>query len=315
MRIDVCIGRDRSQRPSGLLRYLRSIGLSSSISLSLLAGLSCADKEAGRNATLDDSKTTLTHESPSTPEVPVVVEAPPRKLGPEEIQAKQLALENEIARLGLEHPWAGEFTTVGTDTTSRLLVAPEAGYLMSHSGRRGPWVSDLGRASFEGGRVVLVPDPAFDSGRAGFDLIPVPWGERTYLLQADRVIDFCNRVNSGREASDPSRAEWIRCRAGGVASKPELPAEFRSLVLEAPIEGRVLEKLPRKGENYPAVVLDVGRIQGVFEGMKLLRAPYDGSLMLVESVQEATCVANCRGGAWFSELPLGATFSTAMRRE
>ncbi len=181
--------------------------------------------------------------------------------------------------------------------------------MVRNGGRKGPWISELGSVRFESGRVALIPDPVFDPERQPYELIPVRWGERKYLLQESRIADFCNDVNSGREASMPSGARWIQCRQGGVSGKPQLPAPFQAYARDEPLEAKVLEKGSRLGAS-PLLVLDVGRAHGVYEKMEFLRLPSDGSLLVVEEVLETTCKASCPSGSWFAELPLGAKFST-----
>jgi hypothetical protein len=237
------------------------------------------------------------------------------------LEDRRGAVESEIGRLGRSHPWAGEYISSGTDTSDRLAVAPETGYVVTHRGmgsRNGPAESirECGRVRFADG--VLTLEPEFSSNgnsKSPQTLISVRWGNRRYLIYESSITSFCNGVNSGQEQLRASRASWTRNRDAEVNGKPELPAQYQSFIFDEPLVAKIVSKsvdvrTDEHGNSYGTLVFDVGRNRGAFERMRLFRNPADGKIAIVDSVHETTCEASCVGGKYFNELPLGAEFTT-----
>ncbi len=100
----------------------------------------------------------------------------------------------------------------------------------------------------------------------------VRWGDRTYLVAEESMIDFCNAANLGREPSTSGLfaggLEYYMRRgdeAKPAHGMPDVPAAWRGYLLARPIRGRVVGAGP-KGE----VLVDVGERDGLRAGMELI---------------------------------------------
>ncbi len=227
--------------------------------------------------------------------VPTVEEPPssePQSISSErdEFEERRLAVEFEVAKHWPEHPWAAEYSSSGTDTSDTLWIAPEAGYAYRYHSVRGVQKS-WGRVDVIDGVIILQQEsPGEITSAQPERLVPVRWGARRYLLREWALLDFCNRVNSGREDAEPTRP-YLACRrtdALETSGKPDLPQPFRDYVFETPLTARVKHVLA----ELELVVLDVGRSSGAFVGMRMFDPqpkPFGG--LVVVSVDEAACEA------------------------
>jgi hypothetical protein len=129
------------------------------------------------------------------------------------------------------------------------------------------------------GRVYLRPEDR-KTGRA-WELVHIPWGERSYLVEPDELIWFCNEVNLGEEPRN-ERDGFFYLRDGDsekqVKGQPRVPEEVRDYILPKPIVAKVVRVMPYeknvriKGrpileEGYP-VLIERGRKDGVRPGMR-----------------------------------------------
>jgi hypothetical protein len=100
-----------------------------------------------------------------------------------------------------------------------------------------------GTAQLSGTKVCILPteshgnsswsDPCFQI---------VPWGRRLYLVEASRMLQFCNAVNAGEEPRTGDLGSTLMREGGwkkGVDGKPEVSSEWRPFLLPAPVFGRV----------------------------------------------------------------------------
>jgi hypothetical protein len=221
---------------------------------------------------------------------------------------RRSAIDAEIAKLGTKHPWAGVYSSLSVDTSLEIAIAPENGYVVG--------ACACGRVHARDGRLVL--DAEFSNSnlwRSSRELVPVSWGDRRYLLAEDELLEFCNRVNSGSELSNPSRGLMIRSRDAKAFGKPELPIEFQARIFDEPLVAKVVSKSEaeltnEQGLSKRLVVLDVGRTRGAFEKMRVYRSSPNEMFALVETVHETTCEASYAGDPSFADLPIGAEFST-----
>jgi hypothetical protein len=138
----------------------------------------------------------------------------------------------------------------------------------------------------------------------GFDrpplhLVPVRWGARRYLVRVEQMEKFCLGVNSGWEQrTEGYSAGYLRVDEAGAPLQglPSVPEEFRPLLLDCPIEARVVELLgPGRYRSRQAALkvrLDTGTASGMRAGMKMrLLQPGALTLLEVESASEHESIA------------------------
>jgi hypothetical protein len=132
------------------------------------------------------------------------------------------------------------------------------------------------------------------------ELIYIGWDRRSYLVEPNELISFCNAVNDGDEPrTSPSGmfllrdADWEK----EIKSKPSVPEEVRAYILSRPILAKVLEVMPyKKGvrivgrsvleDGYP-IVVDRGRNDGMRAGMRLTwTGEYNMIIAFVTSVDD-----------------------------
>jgi hypothetical protein len=152
----------------------------------------------------------------------------------------------EVKKLGA-HDWAGEYYEGnGHGSNMNLTVAPEAGYVIECYATLGTYDRNYGPVTMRDGRLRL--SFTFENRRDGFhgiapEFVLVPWGSRRYLVPADDIVGFCNRVNQGREPRSEVCGSYL-LRDGDekkeVAGGPELPREFRDYLLARPVEATIV---------------------------------------------------------------------------
>jgi hypothetical protein len=178
----------------------------------------------------------------------------------------------EAARLGAGHPWAGQYENVG----EVLALAPDGGFVSWWNTCAGAVAHEWGRVEERNGELVLHFELPAPRGRRslGAGWIPVPWGERVYLVE--RYEDLCNAINAGVEPRDDGyglvllRARRTPGRAEGL---PRLPPSYAALLLDQPLEARIVEVLgsPIRSPSSlrTRVRVDVGSSHGAWPAMQL----------------------------------------------
>lgn len=108
----------------------------------------------------------------------------------------------------------------------------------------------------------------------------MPWGERTYLIANDEVIEFCNAINRGREPR-PGAHGFFLLRRGNEEKQadgtPVLPAQFKGYLLDEPIQAEIIgagKSTLRPGRaNWKfkdtEAMVNVGKGDRILPGMKL----------------------------------------------
>jgi hypothetical protein len=193
-------------------------------------------------------------------------------------QTLRQAIQAEIKTLG-KHPWAGDYC--GMDGVS-VILAPQAGYVYELHCCLGPSDRDYGAVSWSNDRLRL--SFTWRQNRKGLpvaeEMFPIAWGDRTYLIPAERIVDFCNRVNDGTE---PRKTRWglDLLRAGDEAKSaegiPVVPDAFKPYLLSQPIEVKIVgvvgvtERTDVRGRrvNEFSLILNRGRKHGLLAGMRL----------------------------------------------
>jgi hypothetical protein len=97
-------------------------------------------------------------------------------------------------------------------------------------------------------------------------LRPVQWGSRHYLVGSDGMLDFCNLINQGTEPRSEAHGlallrqkDWTQ-QVGGM---PNLPSDWRHLLLSKPVRGNILRALGSKRAE-----VNRGTQHGLRPGMK-----------------------------------------------
>ncbi|MBI5881811.1 MAG: hypothetical protein HZB91_01705 [Elusimicrobia bacterium] len=185
------------------------------------------------------------------------------------------AVADEIARLAGRHPWAGGYYQGdGLGANLSLLVAPEAGYHYAWRGCTGTHEEEHGRVREQQGKL------AFEGARSrtlSRGLVVVPWSDRVYLVAEDELPRFANEINAGQEPRYDGQGFFF-LRNGDdekvVDDKPRLPPAYGKLLLERPIDARILsigrplaEPGPDGFDHETTVALSAGRRDGVLPGM------------------------------------------------
>lgn len=178
-----------------------------------------------------------------------------------------------IRALQARHPWAGKYFSRYGEILS---VGPDLGYRVEWTNFFNSKSTDHGGLTERASRLLLRSDL--------FDVQPVderivPWGRRVYLIGDDRLVDFANAVNNGKEPRKTQDGDFF-LRDGDwkkpAAGLPLVPVSHRGYFLRSPIAASIVRaEAPRPRDSHwtsePAqrVVLDAGRAKGLLPGMKL----------------------------------------------
>lgn len=152
-----------------------------------------------------------------------------------------------------------------------------------------------GNYTTRNGRIILQPTSGsslnWPSG-VTTELVPVPWGERMYLIPSNDLLGFSNAVNRGAEPITGFTDGRFLLREGDcdkrVAGKPQLPEGYAGLILDEPVSGRVL-----CANQAGLWKMAAGRVEGLRPGMELCaRSPDDQLCVVVQviEVEEHTAV-------------------------
>lgn len=161
------------------------------------------------------------------------------------VAEREWALRAELSML-IGHDWAGSYLDGGGHTRKTLMLAPDNGFSFAWHGCLGLYDRNHGTVRQEGRRLLL--DCAWDNDRPGLPKLPtelhiVPWGERRYLIPADRMVDFTTWIHRGYEPRRIDRGGFLLRRGDAlrpVSGRPELPPPWQAYLLDAPIEATIL---------------------------------------------------------------------------
>lgn len=226
-----------------------------------------------------------------------------------ELERRRKSFEDEMAT-GAVPDWAGDYYDGdGLGRNVHLRISPQGGFVSTWSGCMGLYDLNYGPLQLRGNRLTLDFELPNDAAGVGFprEFRFVKWGGRMYLLTEDELKPFVNAVNSGLEPHKeciPS-CGFFRVRRGddarAVSGVPDLPAEYRRLLLDRPITGtvtRILDSESEKdadgyGSRTTTVEIDVGSDAGVWIGMELYAdtSAFPGSGFKVIRTQETSSVA------------------------
>ena len=189
----------------------------------------------------------------------------------------------EIKQLG-DHDWAGEYYEGdGLGVNISLAVAPKAGYVFEWHGCVGVYDRNYGSLAWANDRIRL--SFTFDGKTQGVqemapEFTPVRWGKRRYLIPANDLVGFCNKINAGEEPRADVHGSYLLRRGdegAEISGFPNVPKEYRPYLLDRPISARILSvgkyvTRPSSGEwkfKDTPVALSFGSAKGLRVGMEL----------------------------------------------
>ncbi|HEX8635628.1 MAG TPA: hypothetical protein VF703_15885 [Pyrinomonadaceae bacterium] len=142
-----------------------------------------------------------------------------------------------------------------------------------------------------------------------FQLLPVTWSERIYLIEEKELDNFANAINLGLEPrwrlSTDIYFGTFYLRKGDeqkkVSGHPSLPAKLLSFLLTKPVTATVTGIVDARKDNYSATTtatIDKGSADGLKVGMRLIGegeepSPWGGTM--ITSVEEKTAVVRTEG--------------------
>lgn len=186
-----------------------------------------------------------------------------------------------------EDEWAGSYSMQpgGEVSIDNLRWSPQAGFINIYVYTCLPELRYLnfGNVSVSPTTIQMLPEYPVNSGRTTAQVrmyVKVKWGERHYLIEEDRMADFCDTISGTGIYNEGilGRGFWLK---GSDSEKkndglPLLPPEYKHL-LKKPVDAKVIavgtSYLERDGEDDCAtrtvtpVTLNVGSKRGVKAGM------------------------------------------------
>lgn len=203
---------------------------------------------------------------------------------PAAVQERQRAIEEESAALGGDHPWAGAYYDGdGLGANRRWLLAPSNGVAVT-------WHGCLGLYGFNEGSIHAQPGGSLRFGfqwpnePGGFqqfseEVVPVRWGERRYLIAGDRLVEFVNAINHGREPRSEPRGSFplrVGDETKPVSGLPNLSAQMQRLIRATPVEAAIVavEEIASRSTELSCdrryrVRLDRGALDGLAVGLEM----------------------------------------------
>lgn len=160
---------------------------------------------------------------------------------------KSIDAENKKAE---EDEWAGSYSIMpdGEVSFNNLRWSPQAGFVNVYVYTCLPELRYLnfGRVTASPTTVQMTPEYPPDSGRKTAQVtmyVKVKWGDRHYLIEEDRLAEFCDAVSGTGiyEEGVMGRGFWLK--AGDwektASGTPTLPREYKHL-LKKPVDAKVI---------------------------------------------------------------------------
>lgn len=122
-----------------------------------------------------------------------------------------------------------------------------------------------------------------DEPATSFELVPVRWSERLYLMDADNLDRFANAINLSLEPRSALGTEHyygeFYLRNGDerkkVEGSPSLPEKQRALLLDTPVTATILSV--EKTAKGDVAIIDKGSRDKLRVGMRMLGADEEPS--------------------------------------
>ncbi len=186
------------------------------------------------------------------------------------------AFQREMLMLA-DHDWAGAYYYGdGLGCNVSITLSPKTG--MTYK-----WIGCSGLYDIDYGPIVDIQHDYIDvklslpSIHQGYDAIKerfyrVRWVNRHYLIPGEDMIQFCNAVNSGSKYGINYLVRR-EDRDKPVFGLPDVPEQFRSYLLESPIECHItqIESQTTAGDDYETLLcrIDAGRNAGLTTNLEL----------------------------------------------
>lgn len=179
--------------------------------------------------------------------------------------------------------WAGDYYFGdGLGQNVHLSVSPRSGIAATWRGCLGTYAANKGKVVPQAdGSLLLKYEQPNDPKGIGFadHVIPVPWGDRMYMISEGELPAFASAVNLGDEPREGQSGSFF-LRQGDESRKvhgpPVLPPRQQSLIREVPLEVGVVSanRLPKTNadtfECRFRLKLDRGANDGLASGMNLV---------------------------------------------
>lgn len=194
------------------------------------------------------------------------------------VKDKQQDITAEIGiKMLHDHPWAGSYYHGdGLGRNAGLDLAPQKGVAFSVSGDLGLYDLNYGEVAVE--ENILKFSFALehqDSINLSAEYVPVPWGDRVYLIPPQRMIEFCCEINAKKEPRKKAYGSFFLRREDWkkpVEGKPKLPEKYMPYLLDKPVDAKIIS-LGESQSHGPfvstKVVLDQGKNAGLLPKMQL----------------------------------------------
>ncbi len=204
-------------------------------------------------------------------------------------EAFQYAVDAQLAAIAKENStthrvaWAGDYYFGdGLGENVSLSLAPVSGVAATWQGCLGTYAANKGKVIPQAdGSLLLKYERPNDQRGLGFadHVVPVAWGERTYLISEKELPAFASAVNLGDEPREGAQGSFLM-RKGDEHHKvygvPMLPPARQSLIRKVPLEVGVVSA-NRLRDNHAdsfecryRLKLDHGANDGLAAGMNLL---------------------------------------------
>lgn len=233
------------------------------------------------------------HAERASPQAGDAYDVATREAFQDAVDAQRVAITEENAKTAPRMAWAGDYYGGdGLGENVSMSLAPHAGVAATWKGCLGTYAANKGSVLPQAdGSLRLKYEESNDPKGIGFadHVVPVPWGERMYLIPEEELSAFASAVNLGDEPRKDAQGMFLM-RQGDekrkVGGMPLLPLAQRSLIRRVPLEvGVDAAKLVRDDHAdrcHYRLELDHGANDGLATGMKLrpIGAPAYGRVTL-----------------------------------
>jgi hypothetical protein len=193
---------------------------------------------------------------------------------------------------------------IGTDTTDlagtyregvghgsgwELSILPDSRYSAFLSACVGTAHRESGYVRRAGNCYVLSPAKPTE-GRMDRVFLSVRWQDRRYLIQPERMEEFCDAIILGDEPrNDVGGKFYLRYPASKVDGIPELPIQWADYFEQHLVVGKIVELM-----DDGRVRINVGKTRGIVPESVLAvqgRNVYDPRRLVVVSIEDESCIA------------------------
>lgn len=185
----------------------------------------------------------VAHANPASPQADNSQDDAKQKAFQHAVDAQRAVIEKENAETKPRVAWAGDYYFGdGLGANVSLSLAPRSGVAAT-------WQACVGTAMTNKGAVIPQADGSLllkyeqpnDEKSIGFadHVVPVPWGDRMYMISKKELPEFASAVNLGDEPRKYAQGSFLM-RKGDEQRKvygmPVLPLAQRSMIREVPLE-------------------------------------------------------------------------------